>query len=58
MQKYEEEGWSDVWVDGMDDCIGKVGKIEEIYSSRIFVTISGMPEYNFPPSSLELVKDA
>lgn len=55
----KEEGWDDVWVDEMDACIGKTGIIEDILGKRILVIF---PEifgyYNFPPSSLELVKDA
>lgn len=54
----EEEGWDDVWVDEMDACIGKTGIIGDILGKRILVIF---PEifgyYNFPPSSLELVKD-
>ena len=58
----EEEGWDDLWVDYMDGYIGKEGEINNILGKRIYIRVEAHPlywtDYNFPPSSLELVENA
>lgn len=57
LRRWNKRKDGDVWVGEMNTVIGQEGKVLDIVSQRVYVDFPKLRGYNFPPSSLELVKD-